>query len=293
MIKVMVEGRGVDALVDSGCSKSILSQQLASQVGKVQRGRRPEVVTADGSVATSTGVIEVILDVAGKRLYVECTVMKRVLPGVEIILGMDIIRRLGGVTVGTAIPAGEKVIFGAAAVDVKVSRMPDVLEFGDRDFNAKFDGTKWTVKWKWKYGEPALSNKDAQYRMRPDVESQFEAEVTEWINKGWLRPHVGDVDGIVPLMAVVQANKGKVRPVMDFRELNQHVESHTGTSNVCAETLRKWRKMHGRFSMLDLRSAYLQLHVDEGLWRHQVVEFKGKRYMLTRLGFASTVHLES
>ena len=37
--------------------------------------------------------------------------------------------------------------------------------------------------------------------------------------------------------------------------------------------------------MLDLRKAYLQLHVDRSLWKHQVVQFQGKHFFLMRLRF--------
>ena len=32
--------------------------------------------------------------------------------------------------------------------------------------------------------------------------------------------------GLLPLMEIVQQNKDKLRPVMDFRELNSHVDGH-------------------------------------------------------------------
>ena len=37
--------------------------------------------------------------------------------------------------------------------------------------------------------------------------------------------------------------------------------------------------------IVDLKSAYLQIHVDEKLWRYQLVKYKGWIYCLTRLGF--------
>ena len=37
---------------------------------------------------------------------------------------------------------------------------------------------------------------------------------------------------------IVQPNKGKIRPVLDFRELNQYVSSHTAESEVCSSKLR-------------------------------------------------------
>jgi hypothetical protein len=90
-------------------------------------------------------------------------------------------------------------------------------------------------------------------------------------------------------MAVIQQNKAKVRPVMDYRELNQFVSSHSAHGDVCGEKLRAWRRMGENLSIIDLRKAYLQIRVHPSLWQFQVVEFKSKRYCLTRLGFGLTV----
>ena len=50
----------------------------------------------------------------------------------------------------------------------------------------------------------------------------------------------GPPRGLLPLMAVEQTNK--VRPVLDYRELNGHVTAHTVDADVCADQLRKWRR---------------------------------------------------
>ncbi|XP_076049715.1 uncharacterized protein LOC143030451 [Oratosquilla oratoria] len=88
-------------------------------------------------------------------------------------------------------------------------------------------------------------------------------------------------------MAVVQPTKSKVRPVLDFRELNQFVKCHTGDDfvDVCSETLRRWRRRRGASAVVDLRAAYLQIHVTKNLWKYQLVKYKGRIYCLTRLGF--------
>ena len=86
-------------------------------------------------------------------------------------------------------------------------------------------------------------------------------------------------------MAVHQPQKGKVRPVLDYRDLNKYVESHTADSSVCEETLRSWRQKGEMLHLLDLKDAYLQVRVDPGLWKYQQVIHRGKRYYLTRLGF--------
>ena len=46
---------------------------------------------------------------------------------------------------------------------------------------------------------------------------------------------LGPVKGLIPMMAVVQQNKEKVRPVLDFRELNCHIDAFTREADVCAD----------------------------------------------------------
>lgn len=43
--------------------------------------------------------------------------------------------------------------------------------------------------------------------------------------------------GLVILMAIVQHNKGKVHPVMDYHELNKHVNAFTANADVCTAKL--------------------------------------------------------
>ena len=70
----------------------------------------------------------------------------------------------------------------------------------------------------------------------------FEREVDKWIDEGLLMPWEKEVDvGILPLAAVLQLTKGKVRSVFDFREVKSHVECHMDGEvvDVCKKTLRK------------------------------------------------------
>ena len=62
-------------------------------------------------------------------------------------------------------------------------------------------------------------------------------------------------------MAVIQQNKAKVRPVMDFRELNTHVDAFTANADVCTDKLREWRRQGTNVTVIDLRRAYLQVRV--------------------------------
>jgi transposase InsO family protein/ribonuclease HI len=175
----------------------------------------------------------------------------------------------------------------AGAVAATALRAPR-LEIKDRDFTAHFDGTAWVVKWQWKDGPPKLRNRVSCYSstIKPETQVDFDTEIGRWIANGWLQPWAATSDGVLPLMAVIQENKKKIRPVLDFRELNKFVECHTGSEvAVCDETLRKWRRLPGCLKLVDLKSAYLQVHVDESLWPFQQVRYKGDLYCLTRLGF--------
>ena len=43
--------------------------------------------------------------------------------------------------------------------------------------------------------------------------------------------------------------------------------------------------MSGASTIVDLKSAHLQVHVVKKLWKHQLVKHKGRMFCLTRLGF--------
>ena len=159
-----------------------------------------------------------------------------------------------------------------------------------RDFESWFNGEKWEVRYFWNgKGEPSLKNTVSEYaKTLSDIKRQeYKAEVERWIAEGILVPWEGEVKGILPLMAVEQPTKHKVRPVLDFRELNESVSCHTGDemTDVCGDRLREWRQLEGEGELVDLKAAYLQIRVTEDLWKHQLVRYEGQVYALTRLGF--------
>ena len=306
MVLARLNGKVVQALVDTGCSQSMVEAKLVH--GVVGSGRK--VATVDGRMIFGIGETEVALEIDGKCLDVTCLVMPKLVDSVELIIGMDVINEFGGVVVDSS---GAKFVgCMAATAELAVDRqvcssvpgrrqrpggvelcgaaaMADLAKevtISDTDFDAHFDGEKWTVGWKWcGAGPPVLKNHTVKYAMDAAVESRFNDELEKWVAEGWLRPCARPAHGVIPLMAVEQPSKDKIRPVLDFRELNRHVESYTGDSDACCETTRKWRKMGGQPRLLDLRNAYLQLHVRKELWQYQTVQHQGKYYQLTRLGF--------
>ena len=217
----------------------------------------------------------------------------------DLVIGMDIIDMLGGVTITRA-----GVVFGSSQVSEfahvalespalynHADSSDSNIIIDDKDFRAVFDGKKWVVKWFWVNDKPPkLKNKISTYNssLTDEKVDKYETEIERWIKEGILEPWEGEVsEGIIPLLAVDQPTKDKVRPVLDFRELNTYVKCHTGDEiiDVCGDKLREWRKLGDRASLVDLKSAYLQLNVNRELWKYQLIKYKDKVYCLTRLGF--------
>ena len=286
VIVVSVAGEAVSALIDTGCSKSIVREKYAPQNVK----RKSQMVAFDGRLVDCKGNAMVQVELGSSEVAVEMVVTDQLLEGIDLIIGMDVISRVGGVRI-----QGEEIELGVQKCAAGVQRCEsgyDTAEhkIDDKDFKAWFDGAKWIVEWKWKGdGPPTLTNKISLYDkdLPGEKQQQFEDEVNRWIDEGVLVPWDGEEAGVLALMAVVQQTKDKTRPVLDFREVNKSVESHTGSDvlDVCAERLREWRMVEGEVEIVDLKSAYLQVHVSKELWPYQLVSFKGKVYNLTRLGF--------
>ena len=168
-------------------------------------------------------------------------------------------------------------------------RKEERLRVEGEDFHAVYDAELkgWLAEWKWSdSGEPReMHNKVGSYSLPSEYRDRYEAELKTWVEEGWLVPYdvseLGEPKGLIPLMAIVQEKKQKVRPVMDYRELNDYIEAYTADADVCAEKLRTWRKMGVEVAALDLKSAYLQVHVRKSLWCYQTVVFKGMGFNAT------------
>ena len=214
------------------------------------------------------------------------------LPGdADLLIGMDAVKRVGGATLIVKPDGSVGAHFGSSkSVSVAAAVTESVrVDLHDVDFDAHFDGQQWEVAWKWSKGaSPKLLNQVPEYAIKGHIREKYDSEVAKWISNGWLVPCAKPAGGIIPMMAVHHEHKDKVRPVLDYRELNQFVHSHTADSDVCPDTLRKRRLMGDRLGVVDLKDAYLQLHVKRELQEFQVVCISGQYYRLTRVGFGLT-----
>ena len=109
------------------------------------------------------------------------------------------------------------------------------IELEQPDVHAEFDQrTKsWIVSWKWAADQPPekLHNRVPEYTISVRARAEYNKELQNWIDNEWLVPYpedkLGPSKGLIPLMTVIQQNKQKVRPVLDYRELNDHVDPFT------------------------------------------------------------------
>lgn len=68
---------------------------------------------------------------------------------------------------------------------------------------------------------------------------------------------LGPPRGLLPLMAVVQENKTKVRPVLEYRVLIDYDDAYTTHGDVCPENLRNWWNKRPNVFILDFQKEYL------------------------------------
>ena len=89
----------------------------------------------------------------------------------------------------------------------------------------------------------ALDNRLAEYPVAAEIREDYERKLRTWMSNDWLvsyeEEELGLPKGLIPLMAVLQQHKSKVHPVMDFRQLNCHVDVFTANTDVCTAKLRE------------------------------------------------------
>ena len=286
VVDVLINGRNRKGLVDTGCTNSIVREDAGYEMRRENVGI---VRMANGDGLEVEGYTEIQLSIGDRIMNVRCICAKRMIPGIDIIIGMDVLITIGGVIIDE-----NGVKFNGGHEEKETRKMRNCVAareeekthvIKDEDFEAKFVGTAWKVKWKWKGTAPEIQGRISQYKMSEEILEKFNEEIKLWIKEGILKETLDEVQGVLPLMGVWQETKNKVRPVLNYKVINENVSSHTGLSRECGRTLREWRKLGDNVVVVDLRKAYLQIGVDEELWKYQVVKHEGKHYYLTRLGF--------
>lgn len=295
-----MDGRIVPVLIDPGCSFTLVGKHFASGLASLSPlGPRDciglEIMDCSVLYAKEFVTLSSVKMDGTELGPVRAYVMSRLPLGVSMVLGLDVVLK-HGLSI-REIGEDVEVIFGGSRPACTrvggVSVLQPRLDVNDEDFDAEFREGRWMVRWKWNGN--SIHDSPAPRRQELVAEAdrvEFDAELSQWLDEGILVPHEeakhGAIRHYLPLIAVRQS-KGpisKVRPVLDYRLLNETIQSHPGGSTpICADQLRAWRQMGPNCSIMDLRRAYLQVHIDHSLWIFQALRWKGKDFLLTRLGF--------
>ena len=232
---IYVDGTKCSALIDTGCSRTIIDADRCRSwrraiVNVMTIGGMSRLCCGDGMVTVSTE--------EGSSAKISVLVVRGKPLGFDLLLGIDAIKALGGMVVGPtgSVQFGNKEIVKCAAIFINE---PDVtVTFNHRS-------RAWIVAWKWSEGRApeALDNRVAEYPVVARIQEDYERELRTWMSNSWLVPYKEDEprpppQALIPQMAVLQQHKSKVRLVMDFRRLNCHVDVFTAN----AAKLREWQQ---------------------------------------------------
>lgn len=96
--------------------------------------------------------------------------------------------------------------------------------------------------------------------MSSHARDEYKGKLQTWLENGWLIPYsegeFGPLIGLLPLMAVVQENKGMVCSMLDYQELTDYVDAYT-THAVYREKLQNLQRKRPKVSILDCQKADL------------------------------------
>ena len=305
-----INGNKIPAVIDTGCSVTLISKKL---IGQAQmKYSNLTLQTMNGEFFQVEGKVD-LNNVRTQCGYIierfESYVVKDLPFNTDLVIGLDLMRMCG---ISICFSNDEyNIKFGQGTNCVyaegrdKNSESCDLFKrancklesnrIEDNDFEADFSNGRWTISWKWskEWNESMMKGCRVRKNLVDDNNiSGFDTEIEQWISEGILIKHDveehGEIRNAIPMIAVrqVKGNIEKVRPVLDFRHLNKYIESHPGGAiPLCTDRLREWRQVGTECATLDLRKAYLQIHVHRALWVYQAVKWRGRMYLLTRLGF--------
>ena len=323
-VQVNDELRRVDATVDTGSMCTLVSSTAVEMLGLNvdDSGHPDDLVALDGSTVQVLGTAALCIQRLDGPVHLPTTcITALVVPhlsvvGTDLLLGSDMVSSVGGVSLSYAGGELASVYFGSRNTPKPEDHHPcrhvetvvdgDDLTFRTDDGQIMWNAQarKWALSWTLKAGQPptnpigAGTGKYGRGNMSPEQEALFLSKITSWIENGWLVPHNpvkhGEPAAVLPLMAVAQEHKPTtpVRPVLDYRELNKLIKSFPGAdAPACVEKLRLWRAAGPaeEHQLLDIRKAYLQVHLSPELLRYQTVIWKGQKFVMTRMGFGLSI----
>ena len=122
-------------------------------------------------------------------------------------------------------------------------RIQMLIEVGEQSHVLLVDTGGGSINCQWEDSEVPTeqANRVQEYTVPDHAQDAYEEELVLWQHNRLLLPYseeeLGLLKGLIPLMAVMQEHKQKVRPVPDYQKLNGFVKAFTANAEVCTQRL--------------------------------------------------------
>ena len=167
-VTVRINGFRRLVLLDTGCSRLLITRALCHSWEK----KKVDVFTVGEGALRGCGVGRFQLDLgSGCPINVEVLVADRKLLGFDLLLGFDIIKKLGGEYMARD---------GTVSFPQLDRPVCEAITINKSDFHAEFDHKKiWVVSWKWSENHlpPELENKSTEYLVPKQLRVEFDNEL--------------------------------------------------------------------------------------------------------------------
>ena len=190
-------------LLDTGSESTIVRSKFVQEILPTSRN----ILSIEGTAVKLIGQSKISVIVQDEKpvsLEVNAIVVDTLPAGIDIVLGTDFMK-LGDEC---------KLMYseGKWMVSMVCTMSEPVVKMNEKDFEAVFDGEQWRVKWKWKDDKPPkLCNRVASYGVEKCDKDEFDKELNDWKEAGWLKEVEGEFKGpIIPLLAVRQETKKRL-----------------------------------------------------------------------------------
>ena len=284
---------GIDSYTTRSLIASDLCKRLNADISPGQIGA-DQLSFMDGSSTGIIGITHLRIGHESSEINLEFLVVQNISPviGADILLGTDYMRKRSRKVI-FEFPQNQPIIThfvsAAAAVNLNVIKAQDFTL-------TRSPSGHWVLRWEWVDKPPANLFKGTYIysgKLKDGEDRKnFAAEIKKWIDKKFLIPFVGnDSRCILTWNPVIQRHKStKVRPTLDYTILNPFIKNtnYVSQSEVCSESLRKWRSYKVAF-LVDIDKAFMNIPIDEDLYKFQVVQANGQRWAMTRMGFGLSI----
>ena len=133
-INVKINEQSACVLIDTRCKQTLVGPTIRT----TQASGQKQIIIADGRVIDCQGETYVTLLIAGKTIKVPCVAIQRMLPGVDIVIGTNMLKHFKfcldykKFSIATAVVSNEMPV--------------DNLTITKNYFKVNFDGEKWVAR---------------------------------------------------------------------------------------------------------------------------------------------------